>query len=262
MAQTSISGFFPVRKRAGGDHASIKRRKLTDNARLDIPIIEECSDASSIPISKSIKVVTKSQGKAKTRAKKGSRQVSKRGAIKPKTNDIKTLFDIIGQSNKDEDPSINICVPTEPSASQLPASSLINDQPPVGVSSSCKDSPSDSPVKTKPSPSPVPPHALSRGATLVELARQKMVDKSPSKDIRQTRSRTMASRRKILSDPKPAKELSRNEVVGELYKLSAKDLALPTKYEQNTRRGNKTGNTPTLREFKSLEVKSPKKNAR
>ena len=101
----------------------------------------------------------------------------------------------------------------------------------------------------------------------MELARQKMIDKSPSKDS--THRRTMASRRKLLSGPKPAvvpdsKELSRTEVVNELYKLSTKDLALPTQFEQpvKTRRGSKPSSAPTLREFKSLEVESPKKNAR
>ena len=58
MAQTSLRQFYTVRKRPHAEHGSVKRRKLTTDTRLDIPVLEEGTDPLSIPVSQAEKVST------------------------------------------------------------------------------------------------------------------------------------------------------------------------------------------------------------
>lgn len=58
MAQTSLRQFYTVRKRPHAEHGSVKRRKLTTDTRLDIPVLEEGAEPLSIPISQAEKVST------------------------------------------------------------------------------------------------------------------------------------------------------------------------------------------------------------
>ena len=135
----------------------------------------------------------------------------------------------------------------------------------------------------------------SRGARLLRMAREKMsaakspvlkvappADSSPSLTVK--RSTRMAARRKLLTNPDlpstsssksaakffPSKEQNRQEMVGELYKLSKRELAQPTRYESaKVKRGKQASSsekeesgvkTPKLREFGAFEFESPTKN--
>ena len=157
--------------------------------------------------------------------------------------------------------------------------------------------------------SPVPPRSStcttsspipeSRGARLLRMAQERMSakspvskeashtcnnDSSPSKSVTVERSARMAARRKLLTNPDlpstsssksaakffPSKEQDRQEMVGELYKLSKRELAQPTRYESaKVKRGKKASSsekeesgvkTPKLREFGAFEFESPTKN--
>ena len=190
MAQSSISEFFPVKKRRGGSHASIKRRKLSETTRLDIPVVHNSSDTSSIPLTEPAKV--------------------------------KTTLSIV--------------------------------TPPLSQSSTV-----------------TPP--LSRGAALVRLAQQKSPVKSSKRVTRQRRHKILESRADVVTHKPPESRAdvvthkppesradvvthkppeSRADVVRAMHKLSARELAAPTKHEVKKK--------PNMREFRSLEIESPKKD--
>ena len=160
------------------------------------------------------------------------------------------------------------------------------------------------------------PIAESRGARLLRMAKEKMVTKSPgskvaspttsdnsSSSVMAGRPTRMAARRKLLvANPDLpstgsgssksvataskffpfSKEQERQEIAGELFKLSKKELAQPTRYESakvkkrragasgscsggggSEKKGREEGNgarTPKLKEFGAFEFVSPTKN--
>lgn len=111
MAQTAINSYCRVRKRAA-DHASVKRRKLTEDTRLDIPIVAEEADIFSIPpvVEKVVPVVKlpTSRGKQKrsTRVATGARSCAstrgRKGKQKARSSEktIQTLLDIVAQAQE------------------------------------------------------------------------------------------------------------------------------------------------------------------
>lgn len=58
MAQSSLRQFYAVRKRPQEEHGSLKRRKLTEDSRLDIPVVTKDADPSSLPFNQPLKVST------------------------------------------------------------------------------------------------------------------------------------------------------------------------------------------------------------
>ena len=76
MAQSSLRQFYTIRKRPQEDHGSIKRRKLTEDTRLDIPVVGEAADPLSLPFSQPRKVSTASTSKSD--AKTSGAQCQKR----------------------------------------------------------------------------------------------------------------------------------------------------------------------------------------
>ena len=162
--------------------------------------------------------------------------------------------------------------------------------------------------------SPVPE---SRGARLIRMAKEKMATKSPNSKVASSatigdrsssmagRRTRMAARRKILAANSdlpssatsgssasksavatkffPSEEKDRQEMVGELLKLSKRELAQPTRYEVKRREGGVSGScnsggdgeekkgreeeeeesgvkTPKIREFGAFEFVSPTKS--
>jgi len=111
MAQTAINSYCRVRKRAT-DHASVKRRKLTEDTRLDIPIVSEEADIFSIPpvVEKVVPVVKlpTSRGKQKrsSRVATGTRSCAstrgRKGKQKARSSEktIQTLLDIVAQAQE------------------------------------------------------------------------------------------------------------------------------------------------------------------
>ena len=172
-----------------------------------------------------------------------------------------------------------------------------------------KSSPMKAGALSPGSPHSSSPIAESRGARLLRMAKEKKStttnspaskiasptagNKDSSSAVMVQRSTRMAARRKLLTNPAlpsatssssksvvvnffPSKEQDRQEVVGELYKLSKRELAQPTKYE-NTKVKRREGasssggvkekvdrsggaKTPKLREFGVFEFVSPTKN--
>ena len=107
MAQTTINSYCRVRKRAA-DHASVKRRKLTEDTRLDIPVVTEEADIFSIPpVEKGVKVIsTKGKQKRSSRVATGTRLCAstrgRKGKQKACTSEktIQTLLDIVARSQE------------------------------------------------------------------------------------------------------------------------------------------------------------------
>ena len=170
---------------------------------------------------------------------------------------------------------------------------------------------SRSPARTTTVPisSPVPE---SRGARLIRMAKEKMATKSPSSKVASSatigdgsssmagRRTRMAARRKLLTANSdlpssatsgssaskstaatkffPSEEHGRQEMVGELFKLSKRELAQPTRYEggkmksktssgdieekkRREREEEESGvKTPKIREFGAFEFVSPTKS--
>lgn len=168
---------------------------------------------------------------------------------------------------------------------------------PVKIAAALSPASSRSVTHTTTTSSPGPE---SRGARLIRLAKEKMAVKSPvskvaspaasndpSSSIMTERSTRMAARRKLLTNPDPpsatsgssksvaakffpSKEQDRQDMVGELYKLSKKELAQPMRYENakvkrreracNSDGEKKKESGPKLREFGAFEFVSPTKN--
>lgn len=339
MAQTGIGGYFPVRRRAS-DHGSVKRRKLSESARLDIPVLSEQADPLSIPCTQPEKVIV---SELKT-TKKSSRGRQKRGvnattrssttrsrrSKSAKSNEsLKTLLDIISQSklqeanpkpsSKDGDSAEEESPLPPPSVSTLspsPRKRTNNTQPHTSSKMRIVESSNDlltpvpspfktpqaSPLKISPgplkmaspkpklSPRKTPLRVETRGATLLRLAREKIV-KSPAKNLTPptspniqsmadtSRSIKMGARRRLLTDPDPhsllltpaprigascgtrEKNSIQRETIGNLYKLSARELAQQTRFETNTAKQRVPApKTPKLEEFGTLEVISPQKS--
>ena len=170
---------------------------------------------------------------------------------------------------------------------------------------------SRSPARTTtvPTSSPVPE---SRGARLIRMAKEKMATKSPNSKVASSatigdgsssmagRRTQMAARRKLLAANSdlpssatsgssasksaaatkffPSEEQDRQEMVGELFKLSKRELAQPMRYEggkmksrtssgdieekkQRGREQEESGvKTPKIREFGAFEFVSPTKS--
>ena len=304
-------------KRKREDHASIKRRKLTEDTRLDISVISEHSDPTSISLTQPEKVTT-TQNKTKS-VRRGTKAVTRKKVNTRKRKDepsLQTLFDIIQkdreQASESADPSEKEKPLFTSDVSVTLENNVSNVQPPTQTEDSVPvtRTPESSPVKTRsqglsrgaallalskqkskassrsrssttavktPQSSPMKnqPQALSRGAALVRLAQEKKTAK-PSQEVDKTKRVTrIAARRKLLANPEAVelklqdetrKQLSREEMVGKLYKLSAKELAKPTQVEENaaTSKTLKQGKSvktksPKLREFSSFEFKSPVK---
>ena len=177
---------------------------------------------------------------------------------------------------------------------------------------------SRSPARTTtvPTSSPVPE---SRGARLIRMAKEKMATKSPNSKVASSatigdgsssmagRRTQMAARRKLLAANSdlpssatsgssasksaastkffPSEEHDRQEMVGELFKLSKRELAQPTRYEGGKMKSRTSGScsssgdvggekkngkereeeesgvkTPKIREFGAFEFVSPTKS--
>ena len=58
MAQSNLRQFYTVRKRPYAEHGTLKRRKLTEDSRLDIPCLDEGADPLSLPTSEPVQVST------------------------------------------------------------------------------------------------------------------------------------------------------------------------------------------------------------
>ena len=58
MAQSSLRQFYAVRKRPQEEHGSLKRRKLTEETRLDIPSLGEGAHPLSLPLTQPALVST------------------------------------------------------------------------------------------------------------------------------------------------------------------------------------------------------------
>lgn len=272
MAQTSISGFYPVKKRPKGEHASVKRRKLTNTTRLDIPVGIGSSDPSSIPVTELTKVrvsvpsnsrVSQSnRGKRKTKSASKKKEVGSRNL-----SSIISLFDSIAHSSKQS--LLETTLPTEPSAKtskDVGCSPSLSKAPP----SLHKAQPPPSSVVNALLPSsPVASRAHTRGAALVELARQRMGDKIPSEELGEGPLKTLGVRRKVLvgsSSPCPSLQEGSSSILHaksphKVFKPSARELALPTQHElrgESRIEGRGKGG-PTLTHFKSIKIDSPKK---
>lgn len=63
MAQSSLRQFYTVRKRGYDEHGSVKRRKLTEQSRLDIPSVSKDADPLSVPINQPVKISTTAPSK-------------------------------------------------------------------------------------------------------------------------------------------------------------------------------------------------------
>ncbi len=121
MAQRAIGEYYTVRKRSC-NHGSIKRRKLSEDTRFDIPVVTEGDDTSSIPLTQP-EMVSSQQNETKssaTRAARGrprrkvggssassrkGRSVDARSKGKGKESEqqsLKTLLSFISKA-KDED---------------------------------------------------------------------------------------------------------------------------------------------------------------
>lgn len=69
MAQSSLRQFYTVRKRPQEEHGSLKRRKLTEETRLDIPAVGKGVDPLSLPFTQPTLVTTTATGaQSKTRS--------------------------------------------------------------------------------------------------------------------------------------------------------------------------------------------------
>ncbi len=205
MAQSSISGYFSAKKKRDdcGERAAVKRRKLTNSSRLDLPQHAGNADTSPVAVTQPVKV---SSLKATTK---------KRAPRKANTSHIKgqrSLLDIAEATSKE---TTDAASSTHPPTSPTHAPST-----PLTLSTRPLRHPPTSPTR--------PP--TSRGAALVQLAKLK----SPVK-----------------KQPVPQ---TRKEMVTELHRLSARQLALPTRAEKEK--------TPVLKEFRTLEIPSPQKQPR
>ena len=156
--------------------------------------------------------------------------------------------------------------------------------------------PKSSPLKESITSSPIrsSPVLETRGARLLRLAKEKMATKSPNAKAASVseavssspsvqRVTKMAARRKLLTSAPPpttssegktasrflsssSREKDRQEVVGDLYKLSKKELAQQTRFESKQKQKKESikekevSKSPKLREFGAFVFESPTKN--
>ncbi|XP_064399039.1 DNA replication factor Cdt1-like [Halichondria panicea] len=248
MAQSSISGYFPSKKRrTTEDHAaSIKRRKLS--------LVEDSTTTTSQPVGKA----TTSTATSVSKATSSSSRTRRAGTRRSKTSHAKgqrslqDLFDVIAEAAKSDIPA----------PGEQADSSKVTTPPPSDVTPSLQLSPCpdtmtklsalkshlptprgatlpSTPPKRPPTHPPRPP--TSRGAALVQLAQLK----SPVKNTSHT----------------PHTSQSRREMVAEMHRLSAHELALPTREEKQRAPAINAikERAPAIKEFRCLEIQSPTK---
>ncbi len=112
MAQTGIGEFYAVRKRSS-NHGSVKRRKLSEDTRLDIPVLADGDDTSSIPLTRpevvscgGVSVATKPARGRQRRKVGASSGTSRKGRTprgKGKESEQQTLQTLLGFITTDKD---------------------------------------------------------------------------------------------------------------------------------------------------------------
>ena len=278
MAQTTINGFFAVRKRAT-NHGSVKRRKLTEDSRLDIPVLEDGDDDGSIPLTQPEKVeaTTSKSGKGRqrrgvtrSRKAKGSKEQSLRVLLKntaglngqtaldnceesplpgtlPSPHKCKLHFEpnTPSKARRLEDGSFT----PKPSPFKTPQAS-----PMRGVTTRAKISPfrftATKAPSPKPSPAKTPPRVESRGAALVRLAREKnsspaRPSNTPGVDIERV---TRTARRRLLTNPSSQPPGPSRDEINKLAQPTPHEAARPS--------------SPRLNEFEAFKILSPNKSSR
>ena len=72
MAQSSLRQFYTVRKRPQEEHGSLKRRKLTEETRVDLPAVGKDADPLSLPFTQPTVVSSTSETAGSTSKNKSS----------------------------------------------------------------------------------------------------------------------------------------------------------------------------------------------
>ncbi len=250
MSQSSLSGYFPSKKRRSTEdrHASVKRRKLSSTT----------STTSLQPDSKTPASVSKGPGPStasRTRRCKTNHVNGQRS--------LQDLFDVIAEADtpvpgQQTDKGSKITTPPPcdvvPSIQPSPCSDTITKlstlKPPLTPQGAVLPS---TPLKRPPTsrgavlPStPLKRPPTSRGAALVQLAQLKSpVKKSPVKKTSHIPHTSHTSH-------------TRREMVAEMHRLSARELALPTREEKQRAHAIKE-RVPAIKEFRCLEIQSPTK---